>query len=53
MYIRKVSTPHFAKVFQSGSSQAVPHPKEFRLHVNEVEVSREDEAVILRPEADK
>jgi antitoxin VapB len=39
----------FAKVFRSGNSQAVRLPKEFRFDVEEVEVSREGDAVILRP----
>jgi antitoxin VapB len=38
-----------AKVFRSGNSQAVRLPKEFRFDVEEVEVSREGDAVILRP----
>lgn len=41
-----------AKVFQSGNSQAVRLPKEFRFDVDEVEVSREGDAVILRPRPD-
>lgn len=39
----------FAKVFRSGNSQAVRLPKDFRFDVEEVEVSREGDAVILRP----
>lgn len=39
----------FAKVFRSGSSQAVRLPKEFRFDVEDLEISREGEAVILRP----
>ena len=38
-----------AKVFRSGNSQAVRLPKDFRFDVDEVEVSREGDAVILRP----
>lgn len=38
-----------AKVFKSGNSQAVRLPKEFRFSVEEVEVTREGEAIILRP----
>lgn len=38
-----------AKVFKSGNSQAVRLPKEFRFSVGEVEVSREGDAIILRP----
>lgn len=41
--------PRYARVFQSGNSQAVRLPKEFRLDVDEVEVSREGDAIILRP----
>lgn len=41
----------YAKVFQSGNSQAVRLPKEFRFDVDEVEVTREGDAVILRPRA--
>lgn len=38
-----------AKVFRSGNSQAVRLPKEFQLHVSEVEISRRGDAIILRP----
>ncbi len=38
-----------AKVFRSGNSQAVRLPKAFRFDVDEVEVTREGDAVILRP----
>lgn len=41
--------PHIAKVFRSGNSQAVRLPKDFRLDVSEVEISREGDALILRP----
>jgi len=41
--------PQLAKVFRSGNSQAVRLPKEFRFDIEEVEVSREGDAVILRP----
>lgn len=41
--------PHTAKVFRSGNSQAVRLPKDFRLDVSEVEISREGDALILRP----
>lgn len=44
--------PQIAKVFQSGNSQAVRLPKDFRFEVDEVEVSREGDAVILRPKPD-
>jgi antitoxin VapB len=38
-----------AKVFQSGNSQAVRLPREFRFDVEELEITREGDAVILRP----
>jgi antitoxin VapB len=37
-----------AKVFQSGNSQAVRLPKEFRFNTEEVEIYRRDGEVILR-----
>ena len=36
-------------LFMSNRSQAVRLPKEFRLNVDEVEISREGDALILRP----
>ncbi|MEQ8709982.1 MAG: type II toxin-antitoxin system VapB family antitoxin [Rhodospirillales bacterium] len=45
--------PEVAKVFKSGNSQAVRLPKEFRFSVTEVEVSREGDAIILRPLTDE
>lgn len=44
--------PQYAKVFQSGNSQAIRLPKDFRFDVDQVEVSREGDAVILRPRRD-
>jgi antitoxin VapB len=44
--------PQYAKVFQSGNSQAIRLPKDFRFDVDQVEVTREGDAVILRPRAD-
>lgn len=41
-----------AKVFRSGNSQAVRLPKDFRFSVDEVEITREGDAVILRPRAE-
>lgn len=38
-----------AKGFKSGNSQAVCLPKAFRFSVDEAEVSREGDAIILRP----
>jgi antitoxin VapB len=41
--------PRTAKIFRYGNSQAVRLPREFRFDVGEVEVSREGDAVVLRP----
>ena len=38
-----------ARIFQSGNSQAVRLPKEFRFDVVEVEILRRGDEVILRP----
>lgn len=38
-----------AKVFQSGNSQAVRLPKTLRLNVNEVDISKEGNNLILKP----
>jgi antitoxin VapB len=43
--------PAIAKVFKSGNSQAVRLPKEFRFEVDEVEITREGDAILLRPPA--
>ena len=37
-----------AKVFQSGNSQAVRLPKEFRFNTREVEIYRRGNEVVLR-----
>jgi antitoxin VapB len=37
-----------AKIFQSGNSQAVRLPKEFRFDSSEVEISRRGDEVVLR-----
>jgi antitoxin VapB len=37
-----------AKVFQSGNSQAVRLPKEFRFRSKEVEITRRGDEVVLR-----
>lgn len=44
--------PHYARIFLSGNSQAVRLPKEFRFDVDQVEVTREGDAIILRPRAE-
>lgn len=41
--------PNFARVFQSGNSQAVRLPKGFRFDVDRVEITQEGDALILRP----
>jgi antitoxin VapB len=38
----------YARVFQSGNSQAVRLPKDFRFEVDEVEILRQGEDVVLR-----
>jgi len=38
-----------AKIFQSGRSQAVRIPKEFRFRGNEVKISKKGDKVILEP----
>lgn len=38
-----------AKIFQSGNSQAVRIPKEFRFSVDEVEIYRRGDEVVLKP----
>lgn len=40
-----------AKVFQSGNSQAVRLPKEFRFNTREVEIFRRGQEVVLREKA--
>ncbi|CAK7255752.1 MULTISPECIES: antitoxin [unclassified Shinella] len=45
--------PHVARVFQSGNSQAVRLPKEFRLNVDRVEITQEGDALILRPHVER
>ena len=40
-----------AKIFKHGGSQAVRLPKEFRFEVDEVDIRKEGDAVILRPTA--
>ena len=37
-----------ARIFKSGNSQAVRLPKQFRFHVDEVEISRRGDEVVLR-----
>lgn len=37
-----------ARIFKSGNSQAVRLPKEFRFDVDEVEISRRGDEIVLR-----
>jgi antitoxin VapB len=37
-----------ARIFQSGNSQAVRLPKQFRFHVDEVEILRRGQEIVLR-----
>jgi antitoxin VapB len=37
-----------ARIFKSGNSQAVRLPKQFRFHVNEVEILRRGREIVLR-----
>lgn len=39
----------FARIFQSGNSQAVRLPKDFRFDVDHVEIFRRGDEVVLRP----
>ena len=39
----------YARVFKSGNSQAVRLPKEFRLDVDQVEIYRRGDEIVLRP----
>ncbi len=40
------------KVFKSGNSQAVRIPKEFQLDVDEVEIFRRNDELVIRPVKD-
>lgn len=40
-----------ARIFQSGNSQAVRLPKEFRFDVDQVEIFRRGDEIVLRPTA--
>ena len=39
----------YARVFQSGNSQAVRLPKEFRFDADQVEIFRQGTDIVLRP----
>jgi len=38
----------YARIFQSGNSQAVRLPKEFRFNTDRVEISRRGDEIVLR-----
>ncbi|WP_372012381.1 antitoxin [Tistrella mobilis] len=44
--------PQLAKIVKAGDSQAVRLPKDFHFDVDEVEIAREGDAVVLRPKID-
>lgn len=44
--------PQLAKIVKSGDSQAVWLPKDFHFDVDEIEITREGDAVVLRPKID-
>jgi antitoxin VapB len=48
VYTFEDSPVTIARVFQSGNSQAVRLPKEFRLNVDQVEIFRRGNEIILR-----
>jgi antitoxin VapB len=52
---KRTSKPHRAKLFMSGSSQAVRLPKEFRFEGTEVEIRRDEAtgAILLQTPASK
>jgi antitoxin VapB len=43
---------NYARVFQSGNSQAVRLPKDFRFNVDQVEIFRRGDEVVLRERRD-
>jgi len=48
MYTPRVATMTKARVFQSGNSQAVRLPKQFRVRSKEVEIFRRGDELVLR-----
>ncbi|MCK1361646.1 hypothetical protein [Bradyrhizobium sp. 199] len=48
-HLPEAALPYIAKVFKSGDAQSVQLPKEFHVSLNEVEVTRQGDAIILRP----
>lgn len=45
--------PHYARVFKFNNSDVVRLPEEFHLDAGHVEVTREGDAVVLRPRPDR
>lgn len=45
--------PHVARVFQSGNSQWIRLPKEWRFGVDRVDITQEGDALILRPHVER
>ncbi len=41
----------YARIFQSGNSQAIRLPKDFRLDVDQVQIFRNGDDIVLRPVA--
>lgn len=53
IYKEEQTMPHVARVFQSGNSQAVRLPKEFRFDVDRVDITQEGDALVLRPHVER
>lgn len=47
--LASIPKPSVAKLFNTGRSQAVRLPKEFRFNTKEVTIEREGDAVFMRP----
>ena len=47
--VRGIISMNTAKVFQSGNSQAIRLPSEFRLETNQVYISRQGTKIIIEP----
>lgn len=45
--------PHVARVFQSGNSQWICMPKEWRFGVDRVDITQEGDALILCPHVER
>lgn len=49
IFSEKIAMAEVAKVFMSGRSQAVRLPKKYRFACDEVEITQEGDALVLRP----